>query len=82
MIEILGVKLSLEAIAFIAAFVASEVIAASPLKENSLAQLVKSLIDTLKPARKEDEKVSEVKKAAVLLAETLRRLPIVTGKQR
>ena len=74
MIEILGVKLSLEAIAFIAAFVASEVIAVSPLKENSLAQLVKSLIDTLKPARKEDEKVSEVKKAAVLLAETLRRL--------
>ena len=74
MIEILGVKLSLEAIAFIAAFVTSEVIAISPLKENSLAQLVKSLIDTLKPARKEDEKVSEVKKAAVLLAETLRRL--------
>ena len=74
MIEILGVKLSLEAIAFIAAFVASEVIAASPLKENSLAQLVKSLIDTLKPTRSEDEKVSEVKKAAVLLAETLRRL--------
>lgn len=74
MIEILGVKLSLEAIGFIAAFVASEVIAVSPLKENSLAQLVKSLIDSLKPARKEDEKVSEVKKAAVLLAETLRRL--------
>ena len=74
MIEILGVKLSLEAIAFIAAFVTSKVIAVSPLKENSLAQLVKSLIDTLKPARKEDEKVSEVKKAAVLLAETLRRL--------
>ena len=74
MIEILGVKLSLEAIAFIAAFVASEVIAASPLKENSIAQLAKSLIDTLKPARKEDEKVAEVKNAAVLLAETLRRL--------
>jgi len=74
MIEILGVKLSLEAIGFILAFVASEVIAASPLKENSIAQLAKSLIDTLKPARKEDEKVAEVKKAAVLLAETLRRL--------
>ena len=74
MIEILGVKLSLEAIGFIVAFVASEVIASSPLKENSIAQLAKSLIDTLKPARKEDEKVAEVKKAAVLLAETLRRL--------
>ena len=33
MIEILGVKLSLEAIAFIAAFVTSEVIAASPPKD-------------------------------------------------
>lgn len=74
MIEILGVKLSIEAVGFILAFVASEVIAASPLKENSVAQLAKSLIDTLKPSRKEDEKVTEVKKAAVLLAETLRRL--------
>ena len=74
MIEILGVKLSIEAIGFIAAFLASEVIAETSLKENSIAQLVKSLIDSLKPARKEDEKVAEVKKAAVLLAETLRRL--------
>ena len=74
MIEILGVKLSIEAIGFIAAFLASEVIAETSLKENSIAQLVKSLIDSLKPSRKEDEKVAEVKKAAVLLAETLRRL--------
>lgn len=72
MIEILGVKLSLEAIGFLAAFLASEVIGASKLKENSVAQLVKSLIDTLKPSRKEDEKVAEVRKAAELLARTLR----------
>ena len=74
MIEVLGVKLSVEAIGFIAAFVASEVIGASKLKENSVAQLVKTLIDTLKPSRKEDEKVAEVKKAAELLAQTLRQL--------
>jgi len=74
MIEILGVKLGYEAIGFIVAFVASEVIGASKLKENSLAQLVKTLIDTLKPSRKEDEKVAEVKKAAELLAQTLRQL--------
>ena len=61
MIEILGVKLSYEALAFIAAFVASEVIGESKLKENSVAALVKSLIDTLKPARKEDEKVAAIK---------------------
>ena len=74
MIEILGVKLSVEAVGFIAAFVASEIIGTSKLKENSVAQLAKSLIDTLKPSRKEDEKVTEVRKAAELLARTLREL--------
>ena len=74
MIEILGVKLSYEAVAFILAFVASEVIGESKLKENSVAALIKSLIDTLKPSRKEDEKVEEVKKAAALLTQTLREL--------
>lgn len=61
MIEILGVKLSYEACAFVFAFVASEVIGESKLKENSIAALAKSLIDTLKPARKEDEKVEAIK---------------------
>lgn len=74
MIEILGVKLSLEAIGFLAAFAASEVIGSSPLKENSVAALVKSLIDTLKPSRKEDEKVAEIRKATELLRDTLRRV--------
>ena len=74
MIEILGIKLSLETIGFLAAFLASEVIATSSLQQNSIAQLVKSLIDTLKPSRKEDEKVAEIRKATELLAETLRRL--------
>ena len=74
MIEILGVKLSVEAVGFIAAFLASEIIGTSKLKENSVAQLAKSLIDTLKPSRKEDEKVAEVRKAAELLARTLREL--------
>ena len=74
MIEILGVKLTYEAIGFILAFVASEVIGASKLKENSIAQLAKSLIDTLKPARTEDEKVEEVRKASEVLAESLKRL--------
>ena len=52
----------------------SEVIGASKLKENSVAQLLKSLIDTTKPSRKEDEKVAEVRKAAQLLARTMRDL--------
>jgi hypothetical protein len=74
MIEVLGIKLTYEGLAFLVAFVASEVIGTSRLKENSVAQLVKSLIDTLKPSRTEDEKVTEVKKAAELLAQTLRQL--------
>ena len=72
MIEVFGVKITIEALGFLAAFVASEVIGSSKLKENSVAALAKSLIDTLKPARKEDEKVAEIRKAAELLRETLR----------
>jgi hypothetical protein len=64
----------MEALGFLAAFVASEVIGSSKLKENSVAQMIKTLIDNLKPMRKEDEKVSEVRKAAELLRQTLRRI--------
>ena len=74
MIEILGVTIAYETLAWVVAFVASEVIGASKLKENGIAQLVKGFIDRAKPARKEDEKVEEVKKAANLLAEALRRI--------
>ena len=61
MIEIFGITLAWETIGFVAAFVASEVIGGSKLKENSVAALAKSLIDTLRPARKEDEKVDAIK---------------------
>ena len=75
MIEIAGITIAYETLAWIAAFIASEVIGASKLKENSVAQLAKGLIDRARPVRREDEKVAEVKKAALLLQETLRRLP-------
>jgi hypothetical protein len=74
MIEILGIKLSFEALGFIAAFAASEIIGESKLKENSIAALVKSLIDTLKPARKEDEKVEALRWRVRELAEELKNL--------
>lgn len=74
MIEIFGISIAIETVGFVLAFVASEVIAGSKLKENSIAQLAKSLIDTLKPSRKEDEKVAEIKKATELLAQALRQL--------
>ena len=75
MIEIAGVTIAYETLGWIVAFVASEVIGASALKENSVAQLVKGFIDRARPVRKEDEKVAEVRKAVELLRETLRRLP-------
>ena len=75
MIEIAGITFAYETLGWIVAFVASEIIGASALKENSVAQLAKGLIDRAKPVRKEDEKVAEVRKAVELLRETLRRLP-------
>ena len=74
MIEILGISIAWETVGFVLAFVASEVIGSSKLKENSVAQLAKSLIDTMKPTRKEDEKVSEVRKATEILTQALRQL--------
>ena len=75
MIEIAGLSIAYETLGWIVAFIASEVIGASALKENSVAQLAKGLIDRAKPVRQEDEKVAEVRKAVALLQETLRRLP-------
>ncbi len=74
MIEIFGVSLAYETIVWILAFAASEIIGTSPLKENSVAAMAKGLIDKMKPARKEDEKVAEIRKATELLRETLRQL--------
>lgn len=74
MIEILGVSIAWESLGFLAAFIASEVIGETKLKENSIAALVKSLIDTLKPARKEDEKVAELKRRVEELTQELRSL--------
>ena len=74
MIEIFGISLAYETIGWIVAFVASEVIGASKLKENGVASLIKTFIDRSKSSRKEDEKVAEIKKAAELLRETLRRV--------
>ena len=74
MIEIFGITLAWETIGFVSAFVASEVIGSSKLKENSVAALVKSLIDTLRPARKEDEKVDAIRRRIEEVAAELKSL--------
>ena len=74
MIEILGIKLSYEAIGFLVAFVISEVIGASKMKNNSVAGLLKSIIDGQKPFRKEDEKVDAIKQKLVALYQEIETL--------
>ncbi len=74
MIEIFGITVAWETLGFVAAFVASEVIGTSKLKENSLAALIKGLIDNLKPTRREDEKVESIRKKLELVAKELKSL--------
>ncbi len=74
MIEIFGITVAWETLGFVAAFVASEVIGSSDLKENSVAALAKGLIDNLKPMRKEDEKVAQIKAKLEAVAEELKSL--------
>jgi len=74
MIEILGVKLTYEALGFLAAFIVSEVIGVSKLKENSIAQLVKNLIDTQRPNRTEDDKVVAIRERVEELLNDLKAL--------
>ena len=74
MIEIFGVAVAWETLGFVAAFVASEVIGASKLKENSLGALVKGLIDNLRPMRREDEKVASIRKKLESVANELKSL--------
>lgn len=61
MITILGIKVSYEALAFLALFVGSEIVGASKLKENGIVQIILSGINALKPLRKEDDQIQRIK---------------------
>ena len=61
MLTILGLKVSYETLAFLALFLGSEIIGASKLKENSIVQLVLNAVNSLKPFRTEDDKISKIK---------------------
>ncbi len=61
MITILGIKVSYEALIFFALFIGSEVIGASKLRENSIAQLFVRVVEALKPHRTEDDKIQRIK---------------------
>jgi len=61
MLTILGIKLSYESLLFFALFLGSEVIGASKFKSNGVVQLILGGINALKPLRKEDDKLQQIK---------------------
>ncbi len=61
MLTILGLKVSYETLLFLGLFVASEVIGSSKLKSNSVVQIILAGINALKPLRKEDDKLQQLK---------------------
>lgn len=61
MLTLFGLKVSYETLAFLALFVASEVVGNSKLKENSIVQLFLNAVNSLKPFRSEDDKIQKIK---------------------
>jgi len=62
MLTILGAKVSIETIAFFALFLTSEVIGNSKLKSNSVVQLLATLVNGLRPIRKEDDQIDAIRR--------------------
>ena len=62
MLTILGAKVSIETVGFFVLFIVSEVIGNSRLKSNSLVQLLATLVNGLKPLRKEDDQIDAIRR--------------------
>jgi len=62
MLTIFGIKVSIETVVFFALFIASEVVGESKLKSNGIVQLLSNAVSALKPLRKEDDKLDQIKK--------------------
>jgi hypothetical protein len=61
MIEILGIKLSYEAAAFLVLFIFDELVPYLPIKGNNIVQVIQGLTQQVKIFRKEDDAVRAVK---------------------
>jgi hypothetical protein len=61
MIEVLGIKLSYEAAAFLILFIFDELVPYLPIKGNNLVQVIQGLTQQVKIFRKEDDAVRAVK---------------------
>ena len=62
MLTIFGLKVSIETVIFFVLFLSSEVVGQSQLKSNGLVQLLSNAVSALKPLRKEDDKIEQLKK--------------------
>ena len=61
MLTILGLKVSYESLIFFALFLGSEAVGVSKLKDNSVVQLLLTVVNTFKPIRGEDDKIKRIK---------------------
>ena len=52
----------MEAIGFLLLFLASEAVGTSKLKSNSIAQLLATIVNGLKPLRKEDDQIDAIRR--------------------
>jgi hypothetical protein len=74
MIEILGIKLSYEAAAFLLLFIFDELVPYLPIKGNSIVQVVQGLTQQLKVFRKEDDAIRAVKAKLAEIQKEVERL--------
>jgi hypothetical protein len=74
MIEILGIKLSYEAAAFLVLFIFDELVPYLPIKGNNIVQAVQGLIQQVKIFRKEDDAVRAVKDKLAEIQKEVNRL--------
>jgi hypothetical protein len=61
MLTLLGIKVSYETLLFFGLFLGSEIVGATNLKSNGIVQLILGGINALKPLRKEDDKLQQIK---------------------
>jgi hypothetical protein len=62
MLTIFGIKVSIETITFFVLFLVSEIVGESKFKSNGIVQLLSNAVGALKPLRKEDDKIEQIKK--------------------
>jgi len=74
MIEFFGIKLSVEAAAFLVLFLVDELIPFLPVKGNNFVQVAQGIIGQLKGFRKEDDAIRAVKAKFLEIQKEVERL--------